>query len=1005
MKRIVAILLTILMLFSLFQGTLRENTVRADSQPICPRFNYNAKNTEQCSYDTAKSNILEFVTVTIEAKDESGNLLDSPKIFAYSMDWGIIYPKFGNFQNQCEITIPKGVWEFVATARSNSPKGYFLVKKLDVDFSQKIVLAPDAQINLAILDNTENLNQVSILMVDRDLVPLATPGSVLQLSSTNANVHKWGGKIYTNEGFQYSLVLNANCDKTNEQFIIFEDDVKPDTILNIPLNEDNFASIDFKFFDKMLSPVNFSIRLLTPSFCNWFLFGDEALEFQGRGSKRLFITPGNWVFEPKILVFVDNFRCWSYTFAEETVDLNKDSSLEFSYGGEFKPTVKVLYFGQETQLFIETKDVFGNLLRYFYPPYDPNNTQKRIVPLKLFQNSSLIFEMNLAEYDPNIVLYGNRIDKELDINNSPDYLIELEMGSFGFFVLKGKLFSAETNLEYETLSTENFILHYPKGYRKRFETYGNFIEKVHKSLENYTEIQIEKPTYIDFVFGNYTGSASKSSIVAGAAEVLYDSPYSISEDLIPFHEHSHNFQLERQNTYFINTTFGEHIAEEVASFAYGDLWGYPAKLWILGGIQPWLYGAIEYIKDPQSHPLNPQEPYDLQSGCNMAFILRFLELKFGEDIHKKFIASWSKTESPMYIPKSYFGSLEGDFEKIAVVYSVLTKDNLSSLFNYMGFSVNSDRIDQFISKVFHVTPPQNLSASFSNSSVILTWTPSQPGTYPIAGYVIYKGTSSGSEFSTPVATIPANTNTTAYTDTNVTSGTTYYYYVKAFDDQSPPNYSEPSNEVSTNTYTITTSSGSGGSITPSGTITVNSGESKTFTITLYSGYKISNVKVDGISKGSISSYIFTNVTSNHTIEAIFEKEITQTTIILQIGNSSFTVNGISNILDSPPVIKNSRTLLPIRVIIEALGGTVGWDANEKKVTVTLGSTTIELWIGKSTAKVNGVNTLIDLTNTKVVPEIINSRTMLPLRFITENLGCDVQWDGTTKTITITYPAP
>jgi hypothetical protein len=80
-----------------------------------------------------------------------------------------------------------------------------------------------------------------------------------------------------------------------------------------------------------------------------------------------------------------------------------------------------------------------------------------------------------------------------------------------------------------------------------------------------------------------------------------------------------------------------------------------------------------------------------------------------------------------------------------------------------------------------------------------------------------------------------------------------------------------------------------------------------------------------------------------------------------------------------------------------------WDANARKVTVTLGSNTIELWIGKSIAKVNGIDTPIDASNPKVVPEIINSRTMLPLRFVTEKLGCDVQWDGTTKTITITYP--
>jgi len=204
------------------------------------------------------------------------------------------------------------------------------------------------------------------------------------------------------------------------------------------------------------------------------------------------------------------------------------------------------------------------------------------------------------------------------------------------------------------------------------------------------------------------------------------------------------------------------------------------------------------------------------------------------------------------------------------------------------------------------------------------------------------------------------------------------------------------------TYTIQVSAGIGGSISPSGTITLNSGESKTFTITPNSGYKVSVVKVDGVSKGSISSYTFTNIISNHTIEATFEKEITQTVIILKIGNTTFTINGVQNTLDSPPVIKNNRTLLPIRAIIEALGGTVSWDANEKKVTVALDSTTIELWIGKNTAKVNGIDTPIDATNSKVIPEIINSRTMLPLRFVTENLGCDVQWDGTTKTITIIY---
>jgi len=131
-------------------------------------------------------------------------------------------------------------------------------------------------------------------------------------------------------------------------------------------------------------------------------------------------------------------------------------------------------------------------------------------------------------------------------------------------------------------------------------------------------------------------------------------------------------------------------------------------------------------------------------------------------------------------------------------------------------------------------------------------------------------------------------------------------------------------------------------------------------------------------------------------------QIEKTVIVLQIGKSMFTVNGVSQSLDSPPVIKNGRTLVPIRAIIESLGGTVSWDGVARKATVALGDTSLELWIGKSVARVNGMNTPIDSTNAKVVPEIINGRTMLPLRFVSENLGATVTWEQSTQTITITY---
>lgn len=204
------------------------------------------------------------------------------------------------------------------------------------------------------------------------------------------------------------------------------------------------------------------------------------------------------------------------------------------------------------------------------------------------------------------------------------------------------------------------------------------------------------------------------------------------------------------------------------------------------------------------------------------------------------------------------------------------------------------------------------------------------------------------------------------------------------------------------TYTLTSTGGTGGTITPSTPQTIFQGGSRTFAMFPTAGYHIVDVSVDGVSQGIVSSYTFSNVTSNHTISARFEQEKKQVVIVLQIGNSMFTVNGDSIALDSPPVIKNGRTLLPIRAIIEALGGTVGWDGTARKATVTLGSATIEFWIGWNAATVNGMSTLIDSTNAKVVPEIINSRTMLPLRFVSENLGCSVVWADATRTITIAY---
>lgn len=125
-------------------------------------------------------------------------------------------------------------------------------------------------------------------------------------------------------------------------------------------------------------------------------------------------------------------------------------------------------------------------------------------------------------------------------------------------------------------------------------------------------------------------------------------------------------------------------------------------------------------------------------------------------------------------------------------------------------------------------------------------------------------------------------------------------------------------------------------------------------------------------------------------------------ISLQVGQPSMTVQGVIKEIDpgqgTTAVIIDGRTFVPIRAIVEAMGGTMQWTAAEKKVNIRLQDTTVDMWIGKPDAKVNGQDQTLD-TNPFVSA---TGRTMLPLRFVVVNLGAQVVWDGASKRITITY---
>ena len=230
-----------------------------------------------------------------------------------------------------------------------------------------------------------------------------------------------------------------------------------------------------------------------------------------------------------------------------------------------------------------------------------------------------------------------------------------------------------------------------------------------------------------------------------------------------------------------------------------------------------------------------------------------------------------------------------------------------------------------------IPAPQSVKAAALVNGILVKW--SGVNYTHLAGYAIYRESSNSS----PVLLAKLPKEKTFFIDRSAKESVRYTYFVKAFDDAWPQDYSKPSTSVSA-------------AILPG----------------------------------------------------------TKTIITLQPNSPLMTINSIQQEIDpgrdTKPVIipKWGRTVVPIRAIVEALGGTVEWNGTERKVTINFNGTVIELWIDKPQARVNGEMKWIDPNNHNVKPIIINSRTMLPLRFVAENLGCTVEWDASTRTITITY---
>ena len=107
------------------------------------------------------------------------------------------------------------------------------------------------------------------------------------------------------------------------------------------------------------------------------------------------------------------------------------------------------------------------------------------------------------------------------------------------------------------------------------------------------------------------------------------------------------------------------------------------------------------------------------------------------------------------------------------------------------------------------------------------------------------------------------------------------------------------------------------------------------------------------------------------------------------------MNGNLIPFDVIPISVNGCSLVPLRAILENTGATITWDDSSQTITVHKSATTITLTIGSLTPTING-----QISNMDIPAQIVNGRTLVPLRFIVDALGCKTTWDGDKRVISI-----
>jgi len=623
------------------------------------------------SYTVKRMHDFSFHNVTVFVRDNTGNPVRRAFVKAYSLDWGVMYPHYEEWgisddDGAYRFTLPAGFWVFIASggweySNLNHEKGLFLATVAYIDSDASITLKPERAILLKILNESGAYMPVHELYIFITKYIPAIPPALAGHSDTGTIT------LYTNlRNEDLTILAIKRPSKTSDGYILVKNmsTVSQVGIIS-PKNTSKLTLIAYEPNGSLSSYWNVEFRLPNLYAGNW------VYSFQLTGKNVFHITPVNIVLTPR---YIPPTR-WYYYFEGITLQPEENREYSLSFGG--KMSFHLWVIKQNTQLWFDLRDEFGNILEFYSDP-----TGGRNITFRILEDGIEVYRDNIGKYIPATLFYG--IGKTFSDLATFDLYMDLgPLGDLGNISIRGLLYDASNLVKFKNVKSEHFTLRIPVEYfwnvsgQMREEPFIRSLETVYRSMGDLLDEELKEPHSVEVNF-EWCGVGGTNFVGFGLGMARRYNVHSNYFFPVLSHELGHLYSCTPPLIYYVECPlFCEPLATYLGIEALAALYGPNIRLWYWG-THP---GFFDYLQGDNT----------VSEIERMQFVFFYLHRVYGPEIHKQFIRLWAKDT----LLKEKL--MERGFnvnEAMIILYSHLAKENLAWLFQVAGYNISEERVEQ-----------------------------------------------------------------------------------------------------------------------------------------------------------------------------------------------------------------------------------------------------------------------------------------------------------------------